>query len=108
MPNLLTLIDYYMVVPGIPHHTQDIKNKTSNIYHKSVLSLPSEYLPIFRNQLSEMKPMIVFMFNETIPDLKATTTTTSSGNSNSPIISIKNYLSNTSISSFLINLLIYG
>lgn len=100
MPNLLTLIDYYMVVPGIPHHTQDIKNKTSNIYHKSVLSLPSEYLPIFRNQLSEMKPMIVFMFNETIPDLKATTTTTSSGNSNSPIISIKNYLSNTSISSF--------
>lgn len=101
MPNLLTLIDYYMVVPEVSIYGDNIKNITTNIYHKSVLRLPSEYLPIFRNQLSEKKPMIVFMFNETTPDKKSHINSSSvNSNSNSPIISIKNYLSNTSISSF--------
>ncbi|RCK63360.1 hypothetical protein Cantr_10182 [Candida viswanathii] len=102
MPSLLSLVDYYMVVPELPRALGDIRNITSNIYHKSVLSLLSEYLPIFRNQLSEKKPMIVFMFNETEPEMKASGGGGGAvgGTGSSPIISIKNYLSNTSISSF--------
>ncbi|EMG50166.1 hypothetical protein G210_4814 [Candida maltosa Xu316] len=96
MPNLLNLVDYYMVVPELPH-LMELKNLTSLIYSKSVINIPSEYLPIFRNQLSERKPMIVFMFNETS---SSTTTPMTISAASPPIISIKNYLSSASISAF--------
>lgn len=131
MPNLLTLVDYYMVIPqqvqkfhdDHENPLQEVRNLTSSIYHKSLLNVPGEYLPIFRSQLSEMKPMIVFMFNETTSSSTAAAAAAAAGkvssfafedkyglNHNqeigngggggSPIISIKNYLSSTSISSF--------
>ena len=103
---------------------------TSSIYHKSLLNVPGEYLPIFRSQLSEMKPMIVFMFNETTSSSTAAAAAAAGrvssfafedkyglnhnqeigngGGGGIPIISIKNYLSSTSISSFSINLPIFG
>lgn len=129
MPNLLTLVDYYMVIPlhvkkfhnDHDNPLQEVKNLTSSIYHKSLLNVPGEYLPIFRSQLTEMKPTIVFMFNETTSSSSSSSTgkvssfayedkygsslnqegnMEVSGGGGSPIISIKNYLSSTSISSF--------
>ena len=113
IPELVELVDYYMVLPNLPH----LSNLTSAIYHEGLLSYPMLQLPVFRSQLSGDKPLIVFMFNETDtssdsintasisllhqqhlpqhkldPNLKSTTT---------QIMSIKNYLkSPTTFSTF--------
>ncbi|KAI5954296.1 hypothetical protein KGF54_002071 [Candida jiufengensis] len=98
MPELLDLIDYYMVLPNLPHLT----NLTSSVYNEGLLSYPLDQLPTFRPQLSDGKPMIVFMFNETEPQPPTTESATSQREKLSPhhIMSIKNYLKPTSISSF--------
>lgn len=61
IPELVELVDYYMVVPNLPN----LHNLTSSIYHEGLLSYPMLQLPVFRSQLSGDKPLIVFMFNET-------------------------------------------
>ncbi|KAI5958844.1 hypothetical protein KGF57_002278 [Candida theae] len=61
IPELVELVDYYMVLPNLPH----LSNLTSSIYHEGLLSYPMSQLPVFRTQMSHNKPLIVFMFNET-------------------------------------------
>ncbi|CAI5755864.1 unnamed protein product [Candida verbasci] len=75
IPDLIQLHDYFLVLPSAYF-------KNVSIYQNSLIHLPKSQLPLFRNQLSENKPMMVFMFNQTKKELIK----------NNPIIHIKNYL----------------
>ncbi|KAI5962459.1 uncharacterized protein KGF55_003535 [Candida pseudojiufengensis] len=94
MPELLELIDYYMILPNLPNLT----NLTSSIYSEGLLNYSLDLLPTFRPQLSDNKPMIVFMFNETEPNVESAIF--KEDKSTHHIMSIKNYLKPTIISSF--------
>ncbi|KAG5420499.1 hypothetical protein I9W82_002380 [Candida metapsilosis] len=113
IPELVELVDYYMVLPNLPH----LSNLTSAIYHEGLLSYPMSQLPVFRSQLSGDKPLIVFMFNETDTSSDSINTASISSlhqqhlpqhksdpnlkSSTTQIMSIKNYLkSPTTFSTF--------
>lgn len=107
IPELVELVDYYMVVPNLPN----LQNLTSSIYHEGLLSYPMLQLPVFRSQLSGNKPLIVFMFNETDESIGSNDIASSSSllqpktdphsKTITQIMSIKNYLkSPTTFSTF--------
>ncbi|KAI5968264.1 hypothetical protein CANMA_002480 [Candida margitis] len=105
MPELVELVDYYMVLPNLPQ----LHNLTSSIYHEGLLGYPMDKLPVFRTRLSENKPLIVFMFNETdatqIDEFSSSSLSMQSDSTGTKkakhIMSIKNYLkSPTTFSTF--------
>ncbi|KAG7664540.1 uncharacterized protein J8A68_001927 [[Candida] subhashii] len=86
LPNLLELVDYYMIIPS-NHYFDSLKSNHTSVYIKSLITIPREKLPIFRPSLTGDKPMVVFMFNQT-----STSFVSDDKLKNTPIFTIKNYL----------------
>ncbi|CAK9437231.1 uncharacterized protein LODBEIA_P16090 [Lodderomyces beijingensis] len=113
IPKYLELTDYYLVIPG----SKKLQNLSSNVYNRGLLMFSKAQLPAFRSQLSEDKPLIVFMFNETEPRHFLKSTNNGGGPSllnaprvqtppendrpkTTPIMSIKDYLKQNQVSNF--------
>lgn len=90
LPDYTSLINHYAVIPKSYLRSHSNLSKLINpdsVYYNSVLEVPVTKVPIFRNYITENKPVMVFLFNEGVED-----NSSQRGTEEATIMNFKNYL----------------
>lgn len=90
LPDYTSLINHYAVIPKSYLRSHFNLSKLINpgsVYYNSVLEVPVAKVPIFRNYITENKPVMVFLFNDGVED-----NSSQMGTEEATIMNFKNYL----------------